>query len=66
MVVFILIIAVIAIVFANYMLRREAARREEMHERRKERFSQLMGQLKKLESDKADTGKSSENPDNDV
>jgi len=51
MVIVVLIISVIAIVFANYMLKRDSLRREEMHERRMERFSQLMGQLKKPNSD---------------
>jgi len=54
MVVFVLILFLAAMVVANYMLGREARRREEMHERRMERFSQLMENLKGQHSDVQD------------
>jgi hypothetical protein len=51
MVFLILIILVIAFGVVNFMLRRDAARREDLHERRRERFTQLMAQLNKRRDD---------------
>ena len=54
MVIFILIIFLVAMVVANYMLDREARSKEEMHDRRIERFSQLMENLKGQNGDVQD------------
>lgn len=45
------IIYLIVAAFAIYMIRKEAVRREKMHEQRLERFSRLKNQLKKLNSE---------------
>ncbi|TMI61580.1 MAG: hypothetical protein E6H07_18855 [Bacteroidetes bacterium] len=50
----VIIILLIAASFAYYMQQRLKIRREQEHERRMERFENLMGLLKKQNSDKED------------
>lgn len=46
----ILIIWIFATAFAIYLMQRSAVRSEKQHERNKERFEQLLGQIKKSKS----------------
>lgn len=62
----ILVILVIAIMFAFYMQKKLQLRREAEHERRQQRFERLMETLKKPNSDRdaqvSDTTGADENP----
>lgn len=54
MIYIVLVILVAAIILNSYMTRKQATRRENEHERRKERFERLMNHLQKPDSEKND------------
>ena len=62
MIIIIIIVAGVAMVVANYMWQRERNRREELHDRRMERYNKLLEILKKTKSDSDSSTTKDEKP----